>query len=463
MLKCQDANRPRRHLAADRHCAAAGHRSIYSNAVLNVSRVSEPGYQMHSWASDLFPLCRSLTGDGVRETLRYLGERLPGLTLYEVPSGRRAFDWTVPQEWRIHDAFIADENGKRLVDFQANNLHVVGYSEAVDAVLTREELDVHLHSLPDQPKAIPYVTSYYKRRWGFCLSHEQRMLLPRGPFRVVIDAEFFDGHLTYADLVIPGHSEREIVFSTYVCHPSMANNELSGPVVQTALGRWLQQRSNWYTYRLIFVPETVGSVVYLSRHWEAMRHRTIAGWVISCVGDERAWSLLPSRRGHTIADRVSRHVLSRRSDVTEYSWLDRGGDERQYGAPGVDLPIASIMRSKYGTYPEYHTSLDDLDLITPAGLLSSLQAYQECVETLETSIRYQATILGEPHLSPRELYPDLSIKNNIGVDTALLLNCLTYADGDNDVAEVAEKCRMPIEIVAEMFERLARHGLVERA
>lgn len=418
---------------------------------------------MHGWATDLFPLPRSLTGDGVRETLAYLREHLPGLTLHEVPSGRRAFDWIVPPEWRIRDAYVADESGNRILDFRTNNLHVVGYSEAVDGVFTREELEPHLHSLVDQPDAIPYVTSYYKRRWGFCLCENQRAALSSGPFRVSIDAEFFDGHLTYADLIIPGESEQEVLFSTYVCHPSLANNELSGPVVQTALGRWLQQRNNWYTYRLVFIPETIGSLVYLSRHWEEMKKRTIAGWVITCVGDERAWSLLPSRRGNTVADRISREVLRPRPNVTEYTWLDRGGDERQYGAPGVDLPIASIMRSKYGTYPEYHTSFDNLDLITPDGLEGSLEAYKECVISLETNLRYRATVLGEPHLSPRNLYPDLSIKGNIEGATPLLLNCLTYADGEHDVAEIAEICGVPVASVEEMFELLAGRGLVERA
>lgn len=461
MLEGEDADRLRR---------SFGHRADYSTPVSEDiivrgerRRADDVGPAMHGWATDLFPLCRSVTGDGVRETLGYLRDRLPGLTLHEVPSGRRAFDWIVPQEWRIRDAYVADESGRRILDFRDNNLHVVGYSEPVDTVLTRDELELHLHSLPEQPDAIPYVTSYYKRRWGFSISETQRSALPTGTFRVVIDAEFFDGHLTYADLVIPGESEQEVLFSTYVCHPSLANNELSGPVVQTALGQWLQARSNWYTYRLVFIPETIGSLVYLSRHWEEMKKRTIAGWVITCVGDERAWSLLPSRRGATVSDRISREVLARRSNVTEYSWLERGGDERQYGAPGVDLPIASIMRSKYGTYPEYHTSLDDLSLITPAGLAGSLEAYQECVEVLEANPRYRATILGEPHLSSRNLYPDLSIKGNIGGATSLLLNCLTYADGEHDLAEIAAVTGEPISAIRETFALLADHGLVERA
>ena len=311
------------------------------------------GELMHTWAKDLFGFCRSLTGPGVRETLSYLTELMPELTTHSVATGTSAFDWSVPEEWTIREAYIEDESGKRILDFKDSNLHVVGYSVPIDQWMDLKELDNHLHSVPDQPDAIPYVTSYYSRRWGFCIPHELRESLKEGRYRAYIDSDLKPGFMNYGELIIEGDTKEEVLLSTYICHPSMANNELSGPIVTTALAQWLTSLGNTrYTYRIIFVPETIGSIVYLSRHYEYLQNYVVAGFVVTCVGDDRAYSFLPSRKGRTLSDRVAQHVLTHMvGDYDRYTYFERGSDERQYCSPGIDLPVCSIIRSKYGTYP----------------------------------------------------------------------------------------------------------------
>ncbi len=425
--------------------------------------LSTLGEEMYGWATDLWPIVRSLTGPGVRETLAYVGAHLEEFSVVAVPSGTAAFDWTVPNEWTIRDAHISDDAGNRIVDFKHNNLHVVGYSEPVDTWLNLEELNQHLHSLPDQPDAIPYITSYYSQTWGFCLTQRQRNELRGRNYHIVIDSDLKPGVLNYGELILPGREDREILLSTYICHPSMANNELSGPVVTTALARWLAGIKNRrYTYRIVFLPETIGSIVYLSKHLDDMRQRTEAGFVVTCVGDDRAYSFLPSRRGGTVADRVAEHVLSRiAKDYVRYSFLDRGSDERQYCSPGIDLPVVSIMRSKYGVYPEYHTSLDNLSLISPQGLESAYNALQTCIRALEENYTYIATNLCEPQLGKRGLYPSLSTKKTAD-EVAKMMNLLTYADGNSDLLKIAEIIDVDVLDCAEIAARLEKHGLLKR-
>jgi aminopeptidase-like protein len=421
------------------------------------------GAEMHGWASDLFPICRSITGDGVRKTLAYLAEVMPGFTIHEVPSGTKVFDWTVPDEWNVRAAYIEDETGRKIVDLARHNLHLVGYSEPVDAWLTLEALQPHLHSLPEQPDAIPYVTSYYARRWGFCLPQAQRDELAPGRYHVVVDSTLVPGSLTYGELILKGREEKEILLSTYICHPSMANNELSGPVVTTALARWLASlKDRRFTYRIVFIPETIGSIVYLSAHLDEMKRNTIAGFVVTCVGDERAHSFLRSRDGSTLADRAAKLVMSHHApDHVEYSYLERGSDERQYCSPGVDLPVVSLMRTRYASYPEYHTSLDDLTLVTPAGLAGGYDMLRRCIELLEHNYVYRVTTPCEPQLGKRGLYPTLSTRE-AGYSVRGMANVLAYSDGTCDLIELATRVGLSPEESVAIAEQLFAHGLLTR-
>ena len=347
------------------------------------SKVKEEMYEL---CERLFPICRSITGDGVRKTLQMLVEVYGNeINIHEVPTGTKVFDWTVPKEWNIKEAYIENSKGQRVIDFKNNNLHVVGYSLPVDKFVDLQELKSVVYTQPDQPDAIPYVTSYYKECYGFCMSQNQLDKLPEDTYHIVIDSELKEGSLTYGEIIIPGDTEEEVFLSTYICHPSMANNELSGPVVATFLAKWLNLLvKRRYTYRIIFIPETIGAITYLSKNLQYLKEHVIAGFNLSCVGDNRTFSYVESRYGDTLADKAAKNVLSfYYPDYKTYSFLKRGSDERQYNAPGVDLPVCAICRSKYGEYPEYHTSKDNLELISPEGLLGAYEVYQQCILSLE--------------------------------------------------------------------------------
>ena len=423
---------------------------------------TEIGLKMYGWASDLFPLNRSLTGAGVRETLLYFQKEIPEILIHEVASGTRASDWVVPEEWNVKEAYLLDLQTGHRFDFKDNNLHLMGYSIPVNEIVSREELDSHLYTLPDQPNAIPYVTSYYSREWGFCLSENQKNTLSKGKFQVVIDSTLEPGVMNYGELLIPGQSKNEILLSTYICHPSMANNELSGPVVALAISKLVKELENKrFSYRILLIPETIGSIYYISKNLNEMKENINAGWVLTCMGDEGNYSYIPSRKGGTLADRVSIKTLEELGvNYNKYTFLDRGSDERQYCAPGVDLPVASLMKSKYGSYPEYHTSLDNLNFITPEGLKESYEMMKTAIEILESNKFWKLKTLGEPQLGKRGLYPTLSTKNS-GTTVQDLMNVIAYCDGENDLIDISNICGLKFKEVLKIIETLFINELVE--
>ena len=418
------------------------------------------GEEMYKWATELFPLNRSLTGKGTDQTLEYLKYLLPDLEIKSINSGEKVFDWVVPQVWNIEKGYIKSVKGEILIDFENSNLHVMGYSTPIRGVMSKDELSKHVHMLPDQPTAIPYVTSYYKEDWAFCMSMIQWESLGDGPFEVLIDSKLESGQLNYGELYLPGKVDQEILFSSYVCHPSMANNELSGPVVLTKLMQEIRNLpSRHYSYRAIFVPETVGSIIFLCRNLDHLRRNLIAGWVLTCLGDAGEFSYIPSRLGNTYADKITLENFGELQEpFKEYSWLDRGSDERQYCAPGVDLPVCSVTKTKYGEYPEYHTSLDDLDFICAKGLSESLELFLQIVHLLERNRTPKINTLGEPQLGKRDLYPNTSIKNNTNIRE--FMNVISLLDGKHNLKEIAKSLNIFEDEVLSIVEILDSHGLI---
>lgn len=407
--------------------------------------------EMFQLARQLFPINRSITGNGVRKTLKILRNHIP-LKIKEVPTGTRAFDWVVPKEWNVKDAYVSFK-GKKIIDFKNNNLHLVGYSIPVSKTISLQELQEHLHSIKEMPDAIPYITSYYRPYWGFCLPYNQRKKLKDGKYQVVVDSELKKGNLTYGEIIIKGRSRKEVLFSVNICHPSLANNELSGMIVATYLTKWILTQKRKYTYRIVFIPETIGSIVYLSKNLKKMKENTIAGFVMTCVGDEGGFSYIPSRKGNTYGDKVAQHVLKFKKHK-KYTWLDRGSDERQYCSPGVDLPVVSITKSLYAIYPEYHTSLDNLDFISGKGLGESVDIFKECIELIERNDRYKISTLCEPQLGKRHLYPKENRR------ATLLSNLISYLDGTRDLIDISHILDVPACQIYPFIDILKKEKLI---
>jgi aminopeptidase-like protein len=418
------------------------------------------GAEMYACVADLYPLCRSITGDGLRETLRRIGRILP-LTLHEVPSGTRVFDWIVPPEWNVRDAWVKSPRGERVIDFRRSNLHVVGYSVPVRARLSLAELRPHLHTLPERPDWIPYRTSYYEPAWGFCLRHRDMIALPEGEYEVCIDASLEPGHLTYGECVLPGSTTGEVLISCHACHPSLCNDNLSGVVVAAFLGRVLAARPRRFTYRFLFVPGTIGSIAWLALH-EADVERIRHGLVLSCLGDAGRPTYKRSRRGDAEIDRVVRHVLAAQgSDHAIADFAPWGYDERQYCSPGFDLPVGCLMRTPHGTFPEYHTSADDLDFVRPAALADSLALCERIVAVLEANRSWTSrNPKGEPQLGRRGLYGLLGGTGRSESELAMLW-ILNLADARHDLLAVAERSGIAFDVVARTAALLSEQGLLE--
>lgn len=435
----------------------------YRDRVTATGDVSAPieGTFLHELAERLFPIHRSLTGNGVRETLSIIAEYLPGLRVHEVPSGTEVLDWTVPDEWNVTSAYLEDPSGKRIIDIASSNVHLVSYSIPVDVRLSLSELQEHLHSDSEHRTAIPYVTSYYNRTWGFCLSAEQRDGLADGEYHAVIDATLEPGSLTYGELVLPGALSEEVLLTTYICHPSLANNELSGPMVAVGIARWLVSLpARRYTYRFIFAPETIGAITYIDRNLDLLRSNVVAAINLTCIGDDGDYSYLASRTGDTAIDRIAHRVVHTKPRPVEYSYLDRGSDERHYGMPGVDVPMISLMRTKYGVYPEYHTHLDDLSVVTPTGLQGGLDLVRDCLIELESAEYYRSTVLAEPQLGRRGLYHTMHART-VADEVLLRTNVLAYADGEHSVADMAEMFNVRERDVRAIVDELVEHHLLQ--
>ncbi len=432
----------------------------------------------------LFPICRSITGDGVRKSLKIISKYIENLNIKEIKSGTKVFDWRIPPEWNIKDAWIKDNKGKKIIDFKKNNLHLVNYSRPIKKVIDKNSLFKKIYFDKNNKKYIPYVTSYYNLDWGFCLSfNDFKKLYSKykngDNFYVNIDSSFKKkGKLTFADVIIKGKSKREILISTYICHPSMANNELSGPLLSIKLFNYFKKRENNLSIRFTFIPETIGSIAYIAQFKDKLKANVIGGFNLSCVGDERCYSFLPSKYGNSISDVAAlKSYKKNKIKFKKYSFLERGSDERQYNSPGIDLPIATMMRSKYGTYKEYHSSGDVFGrVVTERGLVQSHRVIKDAIiyidkeykknkivnqKKIKKKIKYPvAKYMCEPQMGKRNLYPNLSIKQPKN-ETRNLMNFLQYADGKNSLEEISKLIKLNFNKTKWVYYQLKKNNLVD--
>ena len=422
---------------------------------------------VNSLIGKLYNIFRSITGIGVRETLLHIEKELPNMDIHFVKSGTKVFDWTVPKEWDIYDAYIIRvSDGKKLIDFYNNNLHIVHYSTSVNKVMTKDQLSTHIHTLPDQPNAIPYVTSYYNKTWGFCMKHTtwNNIFKDNEEYKVVINSEFVNGGLNYGEIILPGRTKKTILISTYICHPSMANDNLSGVIMTTLLAKYLSNLNNYYTYRIVFLPETIGSIAYIATQLHPKNIEIIGGYVVSCVGFGKKFNYISTRQEKSLTNKITEYVLSNyKHNILDFT--ECGSDERQYNFPNVGYNIGSITRAKHSEYPEYHTSLDNLSLMSVDTILGTLSVYKKCINIFEISIKYICPITCEPHMSKYNLYPTISVSGKDAAlkryDTKLMMNILRYCDGKMDLFDISKKLHTNIKIIHNIAQVLFKNNLLE--
>jgi aminopeptidase-like protein len=421
------------------------------------------GREMHAFITPLYPLCRSITGNGVRHTLKAIGTQIP-LEIREVPTGTRVLDWTIPKEWNIRDAWVKNQRGERVIDFKQSNLHVVGYSQPVRQRMPWRELQPHLFTLPDRPDWVPYRTSYYEESWGFCLAHRDLQQLPEEDYDVCIDASLEDGHLTYGECLLPGHTTDEILISSHVCHPSLANDNLSGIVVGTFLARLLASRARRYSYRFLFIPGTIGALTWLALN-EAVVPRIKHGLVLTGVGDAGRLVYKRSRRGDAEIDRAVSHVLGHAGDdhqIVDFS--PYGYDERQFCSPGFNLPVGCLMRTPHGRYPEYHTSADDLRFVRGDKLGETLATVATILNVLEGNRWYVNTQpKGEPQLGRRGLYRAVGGDMDRRSAELALLWVLNFSDGRHSLLDIAARSGLEFASLRQAADRLLGHDLLSES
>ena len=418
------------------------------------------GRHLHSFVSELYPICRSITGNGLRETLRRIGEKIP-VQIHEVPSGSQVFDWTVPREWNIRDAYVKNSRGDRVLDFRRSNLHVVNYSVPIRKTVSLCELKEHLHSLPAHPDWIPYRTSYYRDTWGFCVSQKVLDALPEGNYEAVIDSSLEEGHLSYGEFLLPGETQEEILVSTHCCHPSLCNDNLSGIAVATFLAKALSGQPRRYSYRFLFIPGTIGSITWLSRN-EPIAQRIKHGLVLACLGDRGGFSYKKSRRGNAEIDRVVWHLLSHSQEAFKIrDFSPYGYDERQYCSPGFNLPVGCLNRTSHGEFSEYHTSADNLDFVSEEALAGSLQFCLDICDVLESNRTYRNTNPKcEPQLGKRGLYRELGGQTDSEAREMAMLWVLNLSDGENSLLDIAERSGVAFGAIRQAATSLAQHGLL---
>ena len=415
----------------------------------------------------LFPITRSLTGDGVKKTLNIIQKEFPKLKIKKFKSGTKVFDWNIPEEWNVTDAYVIDKYNNKIIDFKKNNLHLVGYSVPIKKILQKKELFKNLYFLKNQPKAIPYITSYYKRRWGFCISYNEYKILDKryslnDKFKVVINSNLNKkGDLNYGELILKGKSKKEILISTYICHPSMANNELSGPIVSMSIINYFKKKKLNKTLRFVFIPETIGSIAYLSKNIKYLKENVIGGYNLSCIGDERQHSCMFSKYQNSPSDEavIEAYKSLKIKKYKIYSFLKRGSDERQYNSPGINLKISSIFRTKYGEYPEYHTSLDNFNLVTLKGCVGGFNVARKSIEILLQRIYPKCKIMCEPQLGKRGLYPTLSTKDKTKENKSYR-NFLQYADGTNSLEKISNLIQLDLSSVKKIYSILLKNNLI---